>query len=179
MAQLDRAPLCDFLCRTPFFGGLDDGSMSFVATMMQERTFPSGAHVVTEGECGRSMYVVKSGTLHIVRRGAAGHEVRLQLLHPGDFFGVTGLVEMEPRPFTVVADQDSVLLELCSADLYKLYRHDLKAYSLVMMNINRELCRHLRRAASLIGQLMDQPGRAPVATPVDSSAGAPTPTEPH
>ena len=58
MAQLDRVPLCDFLCRTPFFGGLDDPSMSFVATMMQERSFPAGANVVAEGKTSRIVFTV-------------------------------------------------------------------------------------------------------------------------
>jgi CRP-like cAMP-binding protein len=154
----DAFALHAFLAKTPFFGGLPEASMEFIEPMLQERAVPAGAVVVTEGECGRSMYIVRHGTLHVVRRGSAGNLVKLQLLGDGDFFGVSALVEMEPRPFSVVAARDSVLLELTSGDLYKLYRQDLKAYSLVVMNINRELCRHLRRAGALIGQLMDAPG---------------------
>lgn len=153
--------LREFLARTPFFGALDQGSLGFVAGLLHTRSFPAGAQVLTQGECGNSMYVVRRGCLHILRRGAAGHDLKLQLLRPGDFFGVTALVEMEPRPFTVVADQDAELLEITAADLYKLYRHDVKAYALIVMNVNRELCRHLRRAAGLIGQLMDRPDAPP------------------
>ncbi len=152
---MDAAPH-DFLCKIAFFGGLDESAMRFLEGQMAEKKFPAGATVVQEGEAGRSMYIVRSGAVHIVRKGAAGHVVKLRLMHPGDFFGVTALVEMEPRPFSVVADSDSTLLELTCMDLHKLYKHDLKAYTLVVMNMNRELCRHLRSAASLLGQLMDQ-----------------------
>jgi CRP-like cAMP-binding protein len=62
---------------------------------------------------------------------------------------------MEPRPFTVVAEQDAVLLELTCKDLYELYQRDLKAWSMVVMNINRELCRHLRSAGQLVSRLME------------------------
>jgi CRP-like cAMP-binding protein len=75
------------------------------------------------------------------------------LFRPGDFVGVTTLIEMEPRPFTIVAERDTVLLELDSRDLYQLYKQDLKAYVLVLQNINRELVRRLRKAGARIAYL--------------------------
>jgi len=60
---------------------------------------------------------------------------------------------MEPRPFTITAEKDSKLLELNSKDLYQLYKQDLKAYVLVLQNINRELVRRLRKAGARIAYL--------------------------
>jgi CRP-like cAMP-binding protein len=148
-------PLRDFLAHTPFFGGLDEPSTIFLTSLLKECHFHAGSTVVNEGEKGRSMYIVREGCLHVMRTGAGGKPVKLRLLHAGDFFGVTSLTEMEPRPFTVLAEQEATLLELTCADLHRLYRFDLKAYSLVLMNVNRELCRHLRSAAKRIAQLTD------------------------
>ena len=75
------------------------------------------------------------------------------LFRPGDFVGVTTLIEMEPRPFTITAEKDAKLLELDSKDLYQLYRQDQKAYILVLQNINRELVRRLRKAGARIAHL--------------------------
>jgi CRP-like cAMP-binding protein len=55
------------------------------------------------------------------------------------------LIEMQPRSATVVAESDCSLLELRAADLYKLYKLDMKSYVLVLQNVNREICRRLRR----------------------------------
>jgi CRP-like cAMP-binding protein len=68
---------------------------------------------------------------------------------------VTALIEMEPRPFSCVAEQDSLLYELTSSDLYALYKQDLKGYVLLLQNITRELCRRLRKAARRIAELED------------------------
>jgi CRP/FNR family transcriptional regulator, cyclic AMP receptor protein len=42
---------------------------------------------VTEGEPGRSMFVVHSGELVVSKRGDSGRTIRMSSLGPGDFFG--------------------------------------------------------------------------------------------
>src|SRR5918912_63962 len=140
-----NAELKAFLSKTPFFGGLA-GTPVFdrLADMLREREVRKGDVVLREGDTGTSMYIVRSGTLYATRRCEDGSDVRMLLFRPGDFVGVTTLVEMEPRPFTITAEKDAKLLELDSKDLYQLYRSDQKAYILVLQNINRELVRRLR-----------------------------------
>jgi CRP-like cAMP-binding protein len=78
------------------------------------------------------------------------------MMRPGDHFGVTALIEMEPRPFCCIAERESQLYELTNADLYELYKRNSRAYLLVLQNINRELCRRLRKAAVRIATLEDE-----------------------
>ena len=148
------ASLKEFLARTSFFGGLS-GTPVFdrVADMLREREVKKGEVVLREGETGTSMYIVLSGTLYATRKCEDGTDVRMLLFRPGDFVGVTTLIEMEPRPFTITAEKDAKLLELDSKDLYKLYKDDQKAYILVLQNINRELVRRLRKAGARIAHL--------------------------
>jgi CRP/FNR family cyclic AMP-dependent transcriptional regulator len=142
-----------FLSGTSFFGGLSAEMVEAVMGKLHELRIVKGETLFQEGESGKSMYIVKEGAL-IVRRHCAGdYEARLQMMRPGDFFGVTALIEMEPRPFSCVAEQDSLLYELTNADLYALYKQDLKGYVLLLQNITRELCRRLRKAARRISEL--------------------------
>jgi hypothetical protein len=46
-----------------------------------------------------------------------------------------------------------VLYELTARELYTCYKADIHAYVIVMQNINRELCRRLRRADHRIAEL--------------------------
>src|SRR5256885_13935224 len=94
------------------------------------------------------MYVGQGGELVANQAGESGSTVRLMRFCEGDFFGETTLIEMQPRPFTVRVERDARLWELTNMDLYQLYRQDVKGYVLVLQNINRELCRRLRRAAA-------------------------------
>ena len=142
-----------FLVATPFFGGLPDASLNLLVSMLVERRFDAGATVVAEGEPGRSMFVVHSGELVVSRLGNAGRAIRMTGLGPGDFFGEMTLIEMQNRSATVVAESSTVLYELTAQKLYTCYKADIHAYVMVMQNINRELCRRLRRADNRIAKL--------------------------
>jgi CRP/FNR family cyclic AMP-dependent transcriptional regulator len=142
-----------FLLATPFFGGLSDASLDLLVSMLVERRFDAGATVVAEGEPGRSMFVVHSGELVVSKRGDAGRLIRMTGLGPGDFFGEMTLIEMQNRSATVVAESPTALYELTARNLYAYYKADIHGYVMVMQNINRELCRRLRRADNRFAEL--------------------------
>jgi CRP/FNR family cyclic AMP-dependent transcriptional regulator len=144
-----------FLVATPFFGGLADASLELLVAMLVERRFDAGATVVAEGEPGRSMFIVHSGELVVSKLGDSGRVIRMAGLAPGDFFGEMTLIEMQNRSATVVAKSPTVLYELTAGNLYKCYKADIHAYVMVMLNVNRELCRRLRRADNRIAELAD------------------------
>ncbi|WP_298239739.1 cyclic nucleotide-binding domain-containing protein [uncultured Bradyrhizobium sp.] len=135
-----------FLLATPFFGGLSDGSLDLLMSMLVERRFEAGSIVVAEGEAGRSMFIVKSGRLAVSKRTNSGSVIPISVLQPRDFFGEMTLIEMQNRSATVVAEAPTVLYELTAKNLYACYKADIHAYVIVLQNINRELSRRLRRA---------------------------------
>ncbi|HEY7382259.1 MAG TPA: cyclic nucleotide-binding domain-containing protein [Beijerinckiaceae bacterium] len=142
-----------FLVATPFFGGLPDASLDLLISMLVERRFEAGATVLTEGETGRSMYIVHSGELVVSKLAEPDCVIAMTRLGPGDFFGEMTLIEVQNRSATVVADSPVVLYELTARNLYTYYKSDIYAYAMVMQNINRELCRRLRRADNRIAEL--------------------------
>ena len=144
-----------FLTATPFFGGLSDASFDLLISMLVERRFNAGATVVTEGEPGCSMYVVHTGELVVSKVGESGRVIRITGLGPGDFFGEMTLIDMQNRSATVVAESPTVLYELTARNLYTYYKADIYGYVIVMQNINRELCRRLRRADNRIADLVN------------------------
>ena len=146
------------LVATPFFGGLSDASLDLLISMLVERRFDVGAIVVAEGTPGRSMYIVHSGELVVNKRGELGHVIRMTGLGRGDFFGEMTLIEMQNRSATVVVESPTVLYELTARNLYTYYKADIYAYVMVVQNINRELCRRLRRANNRIAELADASG---------------------
>jgi CRP/FNR family transcriptional regulator, cyclic AMP receptor protein len=143
-----------FLLATPFFGGLSDASLDLLVAMLVERRFDAGATVFAEGEPGRSMFIVHAGQLVVSKQADGGRVIRMSGLAPGDFFGEMTLIEMQNRSGTVVAESPTVLYELTARDLYTCYKADIHAYVMVLQNINRELCRRLRRADNRIAELL-------------------------
>jgi CRP/FNR family transcriptional regulator, cyclic AMP receptor protein len=69
------------------------------------------------------------------------------------------IVDVQPRSATVRALAPGRLLRITAADLDALYRHDVKSYVLIVLNMARELSRRLRVAdgilADLIANVMD------------------------
>jgi CRP/FNR family cyclic AMP-dependent transcriptional regulator len=153
MMAVSSPDLKAFLLATPFFGGLSDSGLDLLVSMLVERRIDTGATVVAEGEPGRSMFIVQSGGLVVSKLGHSGHVIRMSGLEPGDFFGEMTLIEMQNRSATVVAESPTVLYELTARQLYTCYKADIHAYVMVIQNINRELCRRLRRADNRIAEL--------------------------
>jgi CRP/FNR family cyclic AMP-dependent transcriptional regulator len=146
-----------FLLATPFFGGLPGASLDLLVSMLVERRFDAGATIVAEGEPGRSMYVVHSGRLAVNKRLDGGRILDMGALEAGDFFGEMTLIEMQNRSATVTAETATELYELTAQSLYRCYKADIHAYVLIMQNINRELCRRLRRADERVARLPPLP----------------------
>lgn len=90
----------------------------------------------------------------VSRLGNSGRVIRMTGLGPGDFFGEMTLIEMQNRSATVVAESPTVLYELTAQNLYTCYKADIHAYVMVLQNINRELCRRLRRTDGRIAELI-------------------------
>ena len=105
------------------------------------------------------MFVVHSGRLVVNKLVDSGRVYRMTDLEPGDFFGEMTLIEMQNRSATVIAETPTVLYELTAQKLYSCYKTDIHAYVIMMQNINRELCRRLRRADDRLTKLLTLPDR--------------------
>lgn len=137
------------------FGGLDDESLSVLARELPTVHVETGEVVVSEGEQAREMYVVIGGELEVIKEGRTGGDVRVALFGPGDWFGEMAILDVQPRSATVRAVAPTMLVRITAEEVDKLlYRRDLKAYALFVMNIARELSRRLRVADGILAQLV-------------------------
>ncbi|MFS8066290.1 MAG: cyclic nucleotide-binding domain-containing protein [Byssovorax sp.] len=147
------------------FGGLGDDILETFVANLSRLELASGADVFHEGEAGRDLFVILDGEVEVLRRSKRGHETRVALLGPGDWFGEMSILDVLPRSATMRVVAPSQLLRFSAQDLDTLYRRDVRAYSLLVLNIAREISRRLRVAdgllADLVGNMMDQFTRRP------------------
>jgi CRP/FNR family transcriptional regulator, cyclic AMP receptor protein len=144
-----------FLRGVPVFGGLEGRSLESVIDVLDDQTFAAGGTIFSEGELGRSMYVLRKGEVEVLRTSASGKKVPIVRLGPGECFGEMALVELQPRSATIVVKKKAETFSLTNFDLYKLYREDNYAYVIVLQNICRLLSRRLRKADSRIADFVD------------------------
>ncbi len=127
------------------FGALSDEVLEHLARTLKSLRASPGDTIFREGDpVGREMYALLEGEMEVFKRSRRGRDMRVAVLGPGDWFGEMSLIDMQARSATVRAVAPSRLLRIASEDLDALYRVDLKAYALIVLNIARDLSRRLR-----------------------------------
>src|SRR3954465_13306687 len=150
------------------FGALSDDVLAHLANTLTVQTPESGEVVFREGDDANAMYVVLRGEMEVLKKSKRATEARVALLGPGDWFGEMSIVDIQPRSATVRALAPGRLLRISAGDLDALYRHDVRSYAIIVLNLARELSRRLRVAdgilADLIANVMDSyPAKRPSA----------------
>jgi CRP-like cAMP-binding protein len=136
------------------FGGLSDEVLRELAKTLEHIELVPGAVVFREGESGRDMFVVLDGEMEVIKKSKRNHDARVALLGPNDWFGEMSILDVMPRSATVRAVAPSRMLRLTAQDLDALYRRDLRSYSLLVLNIAREMSRRLRVADGILAELV-------------------------
>lgn len=148
------------LCDIGLFGGLGSDVLCPFAGSLAVDELSAGTTVFKEGECGREMFVILDGEIEVLRHSKRGHETRVAILGPGDWFGEMSILDVLPRSATTRALAPARLLKLTAHDLDGLYRTNMKAYALLVLNIAREMSRRLRVAdgllADMVANVMDE-----------------------
>ncbi|MDW3205374.1 MAG: mechanosensitive ion channel family protein [Alphaproteobacteria bacterium] len=102
----------DFLHAIDLLAPLTDEEVMVINDQMTQHLFKRGVPVVSQGEAGHSLFVVKEGMLSVFVAGADGRETRVGSLTPGAFFGELSLLTGAPRGATVVPEVDSIGFEI-------------------------------------------------------------------
>ena len=142
----------DILSRMRLFTGLSEEELRLLEKLVFVTRVPVGETVCREGDRSDFVCFVVRGCLDIVKQNVEGGEVVIAHLRPGDSMGEMALVDHEPRSATVRAAEDATLIVLTRKGLDQLRRRSPNAVSLVMENIAKLLCVHLRRTSSQLAQ---------------------------
>ncbi len=129
----------------PIFGAIQESTIKALLQDAVLRELTRGETVFQEGELDTSLYVIEQGRVS-VHRHWEGEDYKLRELSQGDCFGEMALMDYKPRSATVVADTDCSLIQISAAQLGQLYTREPEQYTLIMMNLGREVCRRLRDA---------------------------------
>ena len=127
------------------FAGLSEEALEALAAACLRFKAAPGKVLVKEGMPGREMFLIGQGRVEVIKRGGSPRKVILATLGAGDLFGEMSLIECRTRSASIRCVEPCVLYSLKSGDLLKLFRKWPEQYSILILNIARHLCRHLRR----------------------------------
>lgn len=129
----------------PVFGGIRADVLEFLLGLARHVTISEGQYFYREGDPASSLFVLEEGSVSLTKHWQ-GNDYTLKSLDRGDCFGQVALIDLQPRNTSALATSDSTAIELFAEDLYKLYKRELDQFTLIYMNMAREVCRRLREA---------------------------------
>jgi CRP-like cAMP-binding protein len=135
------------------FGGVGDADLRKIRSLLHEKSFSKGEKIICEGAPGTCLYFIAKGSVEVLKRTSAAKRAeskRIAVLRKGDTFGEMELIDAQASVATVRAIQKTVTLTLSSKDLYQIAKWNLKAFTLILMNLAREISRRLRRMDALV-----------------------------
>lgn len=145
----------ELLQAMPIFGAITDDTMQFLLERVKEVRVDKDDYFFRENDQGASMFVLEEGQVAVLKTWVDQTQ-RLTFLNRGDCFGEMALIEMGARSASVQATENCTALELSINVLHELYQHDLEQFTIIQMNMGREVCRRLRRADDLLFQVRMQ-----------------------
>ncbi len=101
----------------PLFAGLSPEEFEEFTKMMVVHNLQTGHAIVRQGDTGKSVYIIASGTVKVYTTLPNGDRLDLAVLGPSDFFGEMSFLAGKPRTATVETAEDAVVLEVAEDQL--------------------------------------------------------------
>ena len=122
----------EILSALPVFAGLSDRDWEKVVDLFGERQYQKDDYIFLEGEAPRTLYVVKSGKVKVLRHSTDGKDVVLRVVGPGQLLGSVGVFDGIGYPGTAQAIEDCALLVISRNDCLTLvYRFPVFALTVI------------------------------------------------
>ncbi|MGV8058745.1 MAG: Crp/Fnr family transcriptional regulator [Smithellaceae bacterium] len=139
------------------FTGVSLERLHLLATQATYKKFKPGEMVIGEADPIRSFFVVISGQLKLYRSSSEGKEQTLQLLGPGDPFGLCTAFATDSFPASAMAIEESAVLLIPGTVMEATARQE----PALLFNIIQILSQRLKDSMSLIESLAlkEIPGR--------------------
>lgn len=156
-----RESLERLLGRVSIFSLLRARELRRLARMVHIRTFARGEVVIRRGVHQSGLYLVRTGSVHIVREGADGERNVIGTLGHGELLGEFALLDDTPRSTSVVAAETSELVGFFKPDLTDILATHPAMGCMILLRLGEDMTATLNkdyaRLRELGWPLLDRP----------------------
>lgn len=139
----------NLLKKTSLFTSLSAHEMSAFASLFIEEEFEKDEYILTEGEPPNWLYIVKEGTVKMVKHSPSGREMIIAVMTAGDVIGEVAVFDGGSYPASALGMGKGAILKVARKDFIYL----LKKSPSVALEIIGDLGRKLRGALSVAREL--------------------------
>lgn len=129
------------------FGGLIKEQIERIRPLLGQEGYAAGENIIVEGERNDRIRFILEGRVAVIRDG-----VVLTELGEGETFGEMEVLDVMPSVASVRALVPTRVATISNKMLRDVYKMDAGIFSLVIMNLARDLSRRLRRMDELHSQ---------------------------
>ena len=139
----------DLLKSTDLFAELGEESLDILCMNARVLTFRRNTILMSEGESGESLCILKRGAVKIFASDEQGNEIVLDDLGPGSYFGEVSLLDDEPRTASAITLEHSEVLSISKSDFVSCVNKNPE----IAFAVIRVTTRRLRRAIDTVRSL--------------------------
>jgi len=130
----------EILKKYNLFGGLMEEQIESILHLMQHEEFDSEETIITQGKPNDKIYFIIEGSVSAIK-----HDIVLARFSEGDTFGEMEVLDVMPAVASIKSNTKIKLMSISNKALREIYKIDVKIFSLIVMNLARDLCRRLRK----------------------------------
>jgi CRP-like cAMP-binding protein len=112
---------------------------------MEQEDYETGDNIIVEGAPNDRIRFILSGRVAVLKNNLTLIEFKA-----GDTFGEMEVLDVMPSAATNVALEPTRVMSISNRSLRSLYKTDIKAFSLILMNLARDLSRRIRLMNNMI-----------------------------
>ena len=107
---------------------------------MAEEKFASDELIITEGKPNDKIFFLIEGQVAVIKK-----DIILARFSEGEAFGEMEVLDVMPAVASIKALVPVTVLTISNKSLREIYKKDITAFTLVLMNLARDLVRRLRK----------------------------------
>lgn len=139
----------DMINNSPIFGGIQADTVRNILKHSKIIEKDKDQYFFRENELAESMFILLDGQVEI-QKSWQGKSYQIQQLLAGNCFGEMAIIEHCARSASVIALNHCQAIELNIECFNEIYLQNIEEYSMLQLNMGREVSRRLREANDLL-----------------------------
>ena len=131
--------------KVSLLGALNEKQVMNLLSYMDRKTFAAGEKIFSQEDLPSEIHIISSGRVHLTVTRQDDTVSSMDFL-PGDCFGETAVIGIQPQMGDAIALGRVETLVLTKSSLMELLEEDIDLFGILMMNIARDVSRRFHYA---------------------------------
>ncbi len=142
------------LSKVFIFSSLSEEELLMILDEMETKILPKGSILFREGDPGKEMFLILSGTIVVSVRTPDGGDVAIAELSTGEFLGEMSIIEDAPRSATATAREETVLKILKGTTFSRFLTDSPVTASAIMERMLVSTCGRLHNTGAFLSDMV-------------------------